>query len=94
MVFLSEVMDDKFKDKAFKVVQVRKWPHQAQNPGRPQSWPCHSSPTVGASLTTSWDRSAITHQNEDTKAFKRLNTEQEQYFKYVLYDFHENNPEI
>lgn len=50
--------------------------------------------TVGASLTTSWDRSAITHQNEDTKAFKRLNAEQEQYFKYVLYDFHENNPEI
>ena len=94
MVFLSEVMDEEFKDKASKVVQVQKWPHQTQNPERPQSWPCHSSATVGTSLTTSRYWSAITHQNEGTKAFQKLNTEQEQYFKYVLYDFHENNPEI
>ena len=94
MVFLSEVMDEEFKDKATNVVQVRKWPHQTQNPERSQSWPYHSSATVGTSLTTSRYRSAIPHQNEATKAFQKLNTEQEQYFKYVLYDFHENNPEI
>ena len=37
VVFLSKVMDEEFKDKASKVVQVRKWAHQTQNPERPQS---------------------------------------------------------
>lgn len=33
-------------------------------------------------------------QDEDMKTFKGLNMEQQQYFKYTLEDFCENNPEI
>lgn len=81
MAFPFRLTDEESKGNPSKAVQARNQPPQALNPERLQSWPCHLLSPRGCihhHLQGSGHRGLL--EEEDTKAFKELNTEQEMIF--------------